>query len=60
VHDYSKNNQLIDATTAFYISGGDINSPMHGNIAAFSTQADALNFGDKLKAKAIKWNEILK
>lgn len=60
VHDYSKNNQLIDATTAFYISGGDINSPMHGNIAAFSTQADAVNFGDKLKAKAIKWNEILK
>ena len=60
VHDYSKNKQLIDATTAFYISGGDINSPMNGNIAAFSTQADALNFGDKLKAKAIKWNEILK
>lgn len=60
VHDYSKNNQLIDATSAFYISGGDINSPMHGNIAAFSTQADALNFGDKLKAKAVKWNEILK
>lgn len=60
VHDYTQNNQLIDATTAFYISGGDINSPMNGNIAAFSTQADAQIFGDKLKAKAIKWNEILK
>jgi len=54
VHDYTQNNQLIDATKAFYISGGEINSPMHGNIAAFE------NFGDKLKAKAISWNDIIK
>ena len=60
VHDYTKNNQLIDATKAFYISGGNINSPMHGNTAAFTTFSDAQNFGDKLKAKAINWNEILK
>jgi len=60
VHDYTQNNQLIDATKAFYISGGNINSPMHGNIAAFATFSDAQNFGDKLKAQAISWNEILK
>jgi copper chaperone NosL len=60
VHDYTQNNQLIDATKAFYIKGGAINSPMHGNIAAFATFSDAQNFGDKLKAQAISWNEILK
>jgi copper chaperone NosL len=60
VHDYTQNNQLIDATKAFYISGGNINSPMHGNIAAFATFSDAQNFGDQLKAQAISWNEILK
>ncbi len=59
VHDFTQNNQLIDATKAFYVKGGDINSPMHGNIAAFATFSDAQNFGDKLKAQAISWNEIV-
>lgn len=59
VHDYTQNNKLIDATKAFYIKGGEINSPMHGNIAAFTTLLEAQNFGNKLKARTISWNEIL-
>ncbi|MGG7035514.1 MAG: nitrous oxide reductase accessory protein NosL [Flavobacterium sp.] len=60
VHDYTQNNQLIDATKAFYINGGDINSPMHGNIAAFASFSDAQKFSTQLKAQTISWDEILK
>lgn len=59
VHDYSKDNILIDATTAFYSQGGSINSPMHGNIIATSSQAEADKFATEFQSQKASWSEIL-
>lgn len=60
VHDYTKNNQLIPAEKAFYIKGGDIISPMNGNVAAFNTSTEAKEFAEKLNAEIVDWAEVLK
>lgn len=60
VHDYAQENVLIPAHTAFFISGGDIKSPMHGNTIAFSNENQAKEFGAKLNAASTQWQEILK
>jgi len=59
VHDFAQNNVLIAAETAFFLTGGDIHSPMRGNSIAFSKENDAKLFGTKLKAEAITWKLIL-
>lgn len=59
VHDFAKNNELVPAETAFYISGGSVKSPMNGNIAAFSNKSEAKAFEAKLKAREIEWKDIL-
>lgn len=59
VHDYTKNNVLIPAETAFYLSGGNIKSPMHGNIIAFPDENQVLEFAKQLQAEPILWREIL-
>jgi copper chaperone NosL len=43
IHDFSQNNVLIPAETAFYIKVVEINSPMHGNIIAVKTKSEAQN-----------------
>jgi copper chaperone NosL len=59
VNDFAQDNNLIPAETAFFLSGGDIQSPMHGGIIAFSKEKDAIEFGTKLNAKPIDWNTII-
>jgi copper chaperone NosL len=59
VSDFSQDNYLIPAETAFFLSGGTIKSPMHGGIIAFSKDNDAKEFGKKLNAKSIAWNSII-
>ena len=58
--DFAQDNNLIPAETAFFLSGGDIQSPMHGGIIAFSNEKEAQEFGTKLDAKPIKWEAIIK
>lgn len=58
VHDYTQENVLIPAETAFYIKGGDINSPMRGNIAAFNTVEDADKLAEELGAEKTDWSTI--
>ena len=53
VNDYSQDNVLIPAKTAFFLSGGTIQSPMRGGIIALSTEKDAKEFGAKLEAEPI-------
>ncbi|MBP6759435.1 MAG: nitrous oxide reductase accessory protein NosL [Flavobacterium sp.] len=60
VSDFSQDNNLIPAETAFFLSGGSIQSPMHGGIIAFSNENYAQEFGTKLNAKPIKWEAIIK
>ncbi len=58
VHDYLKDNQLIDATQAYYIHHNSLKSPMAGNIAAFADQSEAEAYAKKLQVKVMTWNEI--
>ena len=59
VLNFTQDNVLIPAETAFYLSGGDIHTPMRGNIIAFSKENDAKLVAPKLKAEFISWKAIL-
>lgn len=59
VNDYSQDNELIDATKAFYSKGGSINSPMHGNIIATKSQEDATKFATDFQSTSTTWSEVL-
>lgn len=58
VNDYTQDNVLIPAKTAFFLSGGTIQSPMRGGIIAFSSENDAKEFRIKLKAKPVTWEAV--
>lgn len=60
VNDYTQDNNLIAAETAFFLIGANIPSPMRGNIAAFSSENEAKEFGENWKAERITWEAILK
>ena len=60
IHDFNQNNVLISAETAFYVKGGEINSPMRGNIIAVKTEKEAKNIALKYNASLISWSEIIK
>lgn len=60
VNQYTSDNLLIPAETAFYLKDGNISSPMRGNIAAFTTQEEANSYKDQLKATEITWENIIK
>ncbi|WP_237421342.1 nitrous oxide reductase accessory protein NosL [Flavobacterium sp. HBTb2-11-1] len=59
VHDYTKNNELIPAESAFFVSGGAIKSPMNGNIAAFTNKSEAKAFEAQTKGEVKEWTAIL-
>jgi copper chaperone NosL len=59
VHNYTRDNILIPAKTAFFISGGAIHSPMGGNIIGFSSEKEAKLFNVKLNSKRITWDAIV-
>lgn len=59
VNDYAKENELIRAEKAFFISGGTIKSPMHGNIAAFSNKSEAKAFKAISNANETEWTAII-
>ena len=60
IHDYNQDNTLIAAESAFYVKGGEINSPMRGNIIAVQTVEEATQMAEKFKANPISWSEIIK
>lgn len=60
VNQYTADNILIPAETAFYLKGGTISSPMRGNIAAFANEEEANLFKNKFEATSVSWNEIKK
>lgn len=59
VLDYNQHNVLIPAETAFFLSGGTINSPMRGNIIAFNSESEASEIQAKLQAETIDWHAIM-
>jgi copper chaperone NosL len=58
VHDYSKSNILIDAAKAFYVQHESLNSPMRGNIAAFSTKEAAKELSNKHEVAILSWADL--
>lgn len=60
IHDYNQDNTLIAAENAYYVSGGEINSPMRGNIIAVKTEKEAAELASKLNANSTSWSEIIK
>ena len=59
VHDYSKQNILIPASSAYFLSSDAIHSPMRGGIIAFSNENIKNEVNKKYKAKTITWDTIL-
>lgn len=58
VNDYTKNNILIDAKTAFFIYSTNVRSPMRGDVAAFSSQENAEKYAKMWNAPILKWNQL--
>ena len=58
VGDYSKDNELIDATQAWYVQHEEIRSPMGGHTAAFSDKNAAAELAAQLKVNVNSWDEI--
>lgn len=58
VNDFSKKNSLISIDEAFFLKGGDISSPMRGNIAAFKDELQFEDYKTKLNATKTNWSEI--
>ena len=56
---YDSPGNLIDAEKAFYLSGGNINSPMGGRLAAFTTREDAEKFQKELNGDLILWDKAI-
>jgi len=60
INDYLKENELIDATKAWYVFNEELRSPMGGNTAAFSSEEKAQEYAEKFNVFAEKWDEISK
>lgn len=51
--------RLVPAKTAIYLHGENIRSPMGGNLASFSTHAEAEKMQTEFGGKILDWNEVL-
>lgn len=58
VNDYLKENELIAVDKCFFLKGGTINSPMRGNLAAFSSEKEQKKFQTKLNAEKMTWEQV--
>lgn len=58
VHDFSENNQLIEASTAWYVQHEQILSPMGGGVAAFASKENALPLATEMLTIVNTWDEI--
>jgi copper chaperone NosL len=58
VNGYLNGNTLMPAQSSFYIKGGSVSSPMHGDVAAFGSEKDAVMYAGKLNAELTSWSEL--
>lgn len=57
--NYANPGELIAADKAFYLHGGQVNSPMGGNLAAFKSMEEAEKFQKELSGDLILWNKVM-
>ncbi|MCA0429973.1 MAG: nitrous oxide reductase accessory protein NosL [Bacteroidetes bacterium] len=60
IQDYITPNELIQHSNLIFITGENVNSPMGGNIAAFSNKDSAEVYKNKWEAAKIDWTLINK
>lgn len=60
VHDYDKENILVDATTTFIVHSETLRSPMRGDFAAFVSQDKAENLAKQTNTKVLNWSTVSK
>ena len=58
VPNYLNEREFLEVKNAFYIEGGDVKSPMNGNIAAFATASAAEQYAEQLNARVIAWEDL--
>ncbi|MBK7174430.1 MAG: nitrous oxide reductase accessory protein NosL [Bacteroidales bacterium] len=58
--DYNKPGSLVDATTAFYLHGDSIQSPMGGNLASFKDLTSAKVAQTSLGGQILSWKDLIK
>ena len=57
VHDYNSE-EWIDATTAFYVVGDQIKTPMNHGITAFAEEEAANSFAAEMQATVLDWDKV--
>ena len=60
IHDFTKNNKLIDAPTAHFVWSKEFKSPMRGNIAAFADKAEADAVAKEQGSQVENWDAAKK
>lgn len=60
VSDFSHPGELIDAKTAFYLHSPQLKSPMRGNVAAFSSEADRKEASVHFPGTLMDWAQVKK
>ncbi len=58
--DYAGTHALVNAKECFLLQGGDIKSPMNGDVIAFKSNDDMKPFIKSLNAKEVTWQELTK
>ena len=56
--NYANPEELIEADKSFFLQGGNVNSPMGGQLAAFKTRADAEKFQKELQGGLLLWTDV--
>ena len=56
--NYANPEELIEADKSFFLHGGNVNSPMGGQLAAFKTRADAEKFQKELQGDLLLWTDV--
>ena len=58
VVNYASPEELIEADKCFFLHGGNVNSPMGGQLAAFKTREDAEKFQKELQGDLLLWSAV--
>jgi copper chaperone NosL len=58
VVNYHQPKELTDATKAFFVHGGDVESPMGGQLASFKNKTEAEKFKEEKKGELLTWPQL--
>lgn len=58
--DFSNGHSLVNANKAMFLQSPDLNTPMGGNIAAFSNADSLQKVAQQFKGTTISWNDLYK